>query len=432
MPQQVNLLKVENIHKRYGKEEVLKGVSFELKRGETKVVIGPSGTGKSTLLRCINRLSLPDKGQVWLEGEEITHSKSNINQLRTKIGFVFQDFNLFAHLNALKNVSIAPMKVKGMKKEEATKLAMEELERVGLGDKADAYPAQLSGGQQQRVSIARALAMSPKLILFDEPTSALDPELIGEVLEVMINLAKDGMTMLVVSHEMGFARSVADEVIFMEHGVIVEHGLLITVEITVVCILVGIVLGLLLALGRVYGGRLLSIPCSIYIQFFRGTPLLIQLLTVYYGLPTWGITLSPIMSGILALGLNTAAYQAEYFRGAIQAVKGGQMMAARSTGMSLAQAIRYIILPQAFRIVIPSWSNELILMLKYSSIVYMVTVMDIMGVGNTIAARHFSFFEVFIIVALFYLALVFIITQLLRLLEKQVRIPGLGEHAERR
>lgn len=224
MPQQMNLLKVENIHKRYGKEEVLKGVSFELQRGETKVVIGPSGTGKSTLLRCINRLSPPDKGQVWLEGEEITHSKSNINQLRAKIGFVFQDFNLFSHLTALKNVSIAPMKVMRMKKEEAAKLAMEELEKVGLGDKADAYPAQLSGGQQQRVSIARALAMSPKLILFDEPTSALDPELIGEVLEVMINLAKDGMTMLVVSHEMGFARSVADEIIFMEQGVIVEQG----------------------------------------------------------------------------------------------------------------------------------------------------------------------------------------------------------------
>ncbi|MCK4394300.1 amino acid ABC transporter permease [Candidatus Bipolaricaulota bacterium] len=210
------------------------------------------------------------------------------------------------------------------------------------------------------------------------------------------------------------------------------HGLLITVEITVVCVLVGIVLGLLLALGRVYGGRLLSIPCSLYIQFFRGTPLLVQLLMVYYGFPTWGITLSPIMSGILALGLNTAAYQAEYFRGAIQAVQGGQMMAARSTGMSLAQAIRYIILPQAFRIVIPSWSNELILMLKYSSIVYMVTVMDIMGVGNTIAARHFSFFEVFIIVALLYLALVFIVSQLLRMVERHVQIPGLGEHAEHR
>jgi len=217
-------LVIEDIHKAYGNLEVLKGISFGMQKGDTKVVIGPSGTGKSTLLRCINRLSPPDKGQVWLEGEEITHSKSNINQLRAKIGFVFQDFNLFSHLTALKNVSIAPMKVMRMKKKEAAKLAMEELERVGLGDKADAYPAQLSGGQQQRVSIARALAMSPKLILFDEPTSALDPELIGEVLEVMINLAKDGMTMLVVSHEMGFARSVADEVIFMEQGVIVEQG----------------------------------------------------------------------------------------------------------------------------------------------------------------------------------------------------------------
>jgi len=220
----MSLLKVEEIHKHYGKEEVLKGVSFSLERGETKVVIGPSGTGKSTLLRCINRLTLPDKGRVLLDGEDVTHPKSNINKLRAQIGFVFQDFNLFAHLTALGNVRLGPMKVKGMRKEEANKLALEELARVGLADKADAYPAQLSGGQQQRVSIARALAMSPKLILFDEPTSALDPELIGEVLTVMIELAKEGMTMLVVSHEMGFARSVADEIIFMEHGVIVEQG----------------------------------------------------------------------------------------------------------------------------------------------------------------------------------------------------------------
>jgi len=195
-----------------------------LEKGETKVVIGPSGTGKSTLLRCINRLTPPDKGRVLLDGEDVTHPKSNINKLRAQMGFVFQDFNLFAHLTALGNVRLGPMKVKGMKKDAATKLAMEELARVGLADKADAYPAQLSGGQQQRVSIARALAMSPKLILFDEPTSALDPELIGEVLTVMIELAKEGMTMLVVSHEMGFARSVADEIIFMEHGVIVEQG----------------------------------------------------------------------------------------------------------------------------------------------------------------------------------------------------------------
>ncbi len=218
------LLRVEDIHKRYGKEEVLKGVTFEMAKGETKVVIGPSGTGKSTLLRCINRLTPADKGRVWLEDEEITHTRTNINKIRAGIGFVFQSFNLFSHLTALSNVRIAPMKVKGMKRSEATRLAMEELERVGLGDKANAFPAELSGGQQQRVSIARALAMFPKLILFDEPTSALDPELIGEVLEVMINLAKEGMTMLVVTHEMGFARAVADEIIFMEHGVVVEHG----------------------------------------------------------------------------------------------------------------------------------------------------------------------------------------------------------------
>jgi len=220
----MSLLKAENIHKRYGKEEVLKGVSLELERGETMVVIGPSGTGKSTFLRCINQLTPPDKGRVWLDGVEVTHPKSSINKLRAQMGFVFQDFNLFSHLNTLRNVSIGLIKVKGMRKEDARKLAMKELERVGLDDKIDSYPAQLSGGQQQRVSIARALAMEPKLILFDEPTSALDPELIGEVLEVMINLAKDGMTMLVVTHEMGFARAVADEIVFMEHGVIVEQG----------------------------------------------------------------------------------------------------------------------------------------------------------------------------------------------------------------
>jgi polar amino acid transport system ATP-binding protein len=218
------LLRVEDVHKQYGKDRVLCGVSFTMQRGETKVIIGPSGTGKSTLLRCINRLTPADQGRVWLEDEEITHTKTNINKIRAEIGFVFQDFNLFSHLTALGNVRIAPMKVKGMKKDEATRLAREELARVGLADKADAYPAELSGGQQQRVSIARALAMFPKLILFDEPTSALDPELIGEVLEVMIHLAKDGMTMLVVTHEMGFARAVADEIIFMENGIIVEQG----------------------------------------------------------------------------------------------------------------------------------------------------------------------------------------------------------------
>jgi len=218
------LLSVEDVHKTYGDLNVLRGISFQMAKGEIKVIIGPSGTGKSTLLRCVNGLTPPDKGKIWIDGMEVTDPKTNINQIRSSIGFVFQNFNLFAHLTALNNVAIGPVKVKGMKKSEARVLAMEELRRVGLEDKTGAYPAELSGGQQQRVSIARALAMNPKLILFDEPTSALDPELIGEVLKVMIDLAKGGMTMLVVSHEIGFCRAVADEIFFLDEGKIIEKG----------------------------------------------------------------------------------------------------------------------------------------------------------------------------------------------------------------
>jgi len=218
------LLKVEDVYKSYGDFMVLRGISFQLEKGEIKVIIGPSGTGKSTLLRCLNGLTSPDKGKIWIDGVEVTDPKTNINKIRSNIGFVFQSFNLFAHLTALDNVCIGLVKVKGMKKSEARLLAMEELRRVGLEDKAGAYPAELSGGQQQRVSIARALAMNPKLILFDEPTSALDPELIGEVLNVMIDLAKGGMTMLVVSHEIGFCRAVADEILFLDEGKIIEKG----------------------------------------------------------------------------------------------------------------------------------------------------------------------------------------------------------------
>ncbi|MDI3495857.1 MAG: polar amino acid transport system ATP-binding protein [Pseudothermotoga sp.] len=216
------VLKVENLKKSYGKNEILKGVSLEVKKGETKVIIGPSGTGKSTLLGCINRLVEPDSGKVYLDDEEIT--PHNIHKMRQKIGYVFQDFNLFNHLTVLDNVRVGLVKVQKIPKEEATKIAMEQLGKVGLLEKVNLYPAQLSGGQKQRVAIARALAMRPRLILFDEPTSALDPELIGEVLSVMTDLAKSGMTMLVVTHELGFARTVADEIIFMENGVIVEHG----------------------------------------------------------------------------------------------------------------------------------------------------------------------------------------------------------------
>ena len=217
------MLEVKDLHKSYGKLEVLKGITFSMDKGETKVVIGTSGTGKSTLLRCINQLDPPDKGEVWLEGEEITDPSKNINIIRQKIGFVFQDFNLFTHLTALRNVSIGLEKVKKITKEEARDRALKELRRVGLEDQVDKYPAQLSGGQKQRVGIARALAMDPVIILFDEPTSALDPELIGEVLEVMKELAGK-VSMLVITHEMGFARNVADEIIFMEHGVVVESG----------------------------------------------------------------------------------------------------------------------------------------------------------------------------------------------------------------
>lgn len=218
------VLRVENICKCYHTNEILRGISFEMRKGETKVVIGPSGSGKSTLLRCINQLTVPDKGRIWIEDEEVTHNMKDISRFRQKMGMVFQDFNLFDHLDALHNVTIGLVKVKKMDKKEAEEKAMEELRRVGLEKHAHHYPAQLSGGQKQRVSIARALAMDPIVMLFDEPTSALDPELIGEVLEVIKDLALGGMTMIVVTHEMGFARSVANEIIFIEQGLIFDRG----------------------------------------------------------------------------------------------------------------------------------------------------------------------------------------------------------------
>jgi polar amino acid transport system ATP-binding protein len=218
------IIKLENIHKSYGKDEILKGISLEVAERAVMVIIGPSGTGKSTLLRCINLLTKPDKGTVWVDGVEITDPKVDINKARRHIGFVFQDFNLFNHLTALGNVSIGLRLVLGMKADEAKEKALLELDRVGLQDKGDLYPGQLSGGQKQRVAIARALAMDPHVMLFDEPTSALDPELIGEVLEVMKKLAREGMTMLCVTHEMGFAREVANRIVFMEHGKVVEDG----------------------------------------------------------------------------------------------------------------------------------------------------------------------------------------------------------------
>jgi len=212
------------VWKSYDDLDVLKGVSFELAKRDVKVIFGPSGSGKSTLLRCINMLEPPDKGEVYLSGQNLTESKTNINALRSRIGMVFQHFNLFSHLKAIDNVSIGLRRVKKLPKEEARERALEALNTVKLAEWADHYPAQLSGGQQQRVGIARALVMEPDVILFDEPTSALDPELIGEVLQVMLDIAKAGTTMVVVTHELGFARAVSSEMLYLDEGVIVERG----------------------------------------------------------------------------------------------------------------------------------------------------------------------------------------------------------------
>ncbi len=217
-------IRIEGLHKSYGKTEVLKGIDLEVARGEVVVVLGPSGSGKSTMLRCVNRLETPTSGRIWFEDTEITSPKTNINKVREHVGMVFQSFNLFPHLTAKKNVMLAQRKVLKRSKEEAERVALEQLARVGLVARADYLPAQLSGGQQQRVAIARALAMDPHVMLFDEATSALDPELVRGVLDVMRELARGGMTMMVVTHEMGFARDVADRVVFMDGGVIVEQG----------------------------------------------------------------------------------------------------------------------------------------------------------------------------------------------------------------
>lgn len=218
------MIKVNDLYKSFGSVEVLKGVNTHIKKGEVVVVIGPSGSGKSTFLRCLNLLEEPTKGEIIFEGQSITSKENDINKQREKMGMVFQQFNLFPHLSVLDNITLAPIKVKNIPREKAEEIAFRLLERVGLKDKANAYPKQLSGGQKQRIAIARALAMSPDVMLFDEPTSALDPEMVGEVLEVMKELAKEGMTMVVVTHEMGFAREVGDRVFLMDQGIILEEG----------------------------------------------------------------------------------------------------------------------------------------------------------------------------------------------------------------
>jgi polar amino acid transport system ATP-binding protein len=218
------MIEFRNVNKWFGDFHVLKNVNETVEKGEVLVICGPSGSGKSTLVRCVNRLENVDQGEIVINGQTITDKAQDLNALRAEIGIVFQQFNLYPHLTVLKNITLAPLKVKKASKDEAEKTALRLLERVGIGNQAHKYPMELSGGQQQRVAIARALAMQPQIMLFDEPTSALDPEMINEVLNVMKDLARDGMTMLCVTHEMGFAREVADRVIFMDHGEILERG----------------------------------------------------------------------------------------------------------------------------------------------------------------------------------------------------------------
>lgn len=218
------MIKVVNLHKYFGELEVLKGVNNEIKKGEVVCIIGPSGSGKSTFLRCLNLLEEPTKGEIYVDGVSLVERRKDINKMRQKMGMVFQQFNLFPHKTVMQNITMAPIKLKGLSEEQAKGKAVELLRKVGMPDKEDVYPNRLSGGQKQRVAIARALAMDPEIMLFDEPTSALDPEMVGEVLNVMKDLAQEGMTMVVVTHEMGFAREVADRILFMDEGIIYEEG----------------------------------------------------------------------------------------------------------------------------------------------------------------------------------------------------------------
>ncbi|TWI57867.1 amino acid ABC transporter ATP-binding protein [Halalkalibacter nanhaiisediminis] len=218
------MIKIDDLHKSFGKVEVLKGISTEIKKGDVVAIIGPSGSGKSTFLRCLNLLEQPTSGQIWVGDQELTNPKTNVMRVRAGIGMVFQHFHLFPHMTVLNNLTYAPMTVKGLSKAEATERAEELLKKVGLLEKRDEYPGRLSGGQKQRVAIARALAMEPEVMLFDEPTSALDPEMVKEVLAVMKDLADSGMTMAIVTHEMGFAREVADRIIFLDQGILMEDA----------------------------------------------------------------------------------------------------------------------------------------------------------------------------------------------------------------
>ncbi len=424
------LLHVRTLRKTFGATEVLRGIDLKVAPQELVFIIGPSGSGKSTLLRCCNRLEEPTSGAIIFGGVDLMARSTDINAMRRKIGMVFQSFNLYPHMTALGNVTLALRKVVGKSRSEAETRGMAALDRVGLAAKAKSYPSELSGGQQQRVAIARALALEPAMMLFDEPTSALDPELVGSVLAVMRELKAAGMTMLVVSHEMRFARDAADRVIFVDHGLMVEEGppdqifgesegdadeglhrgadavnafletffkpsliaqylpsilkgVVVTIEIALAVVITGLALGLLLAVIRSFQIKLLNALIVVYVDMFRALPPLVIVLLVYFGLPNVGIVIPSFAVLWLVLSLVLAAFAEEIFWAGILSVPKGQWEAARSTGLSFLGTLSYIVLPQAVRLTVPPITNRTVAITKNTALGTVIGVPEILNQAGT-------------------------------------------------
>src|SRR6516162_8266855 len=382
------ILEIRGLRKNFGDVEVLRGIDLTVAAQELVFVIGPSGSGKSTLLRCCNRLEEASAGSIHVDGTDIMARSTNVNAMRRQIGMVFQSFNLYPHMTALRNVTLAITKVLGKSRADADRIGMAALDRVGLVNKSHSYPGELSGGQQQRVAIARALALEPKIMLFDEPTSALDPELVGSVLNVMRELKSGGMTMLVVSHEMRFARDAADRVIFMDHGVIVEEGPPQQMFSAPSEARTRALLGLALAIARTF--RLLAVNALIvvFVDMLRALPPLVLVLLVYFGLPNIGINLPSFAVLWLVLALVLAAFAEEIFWAGILSIPKGQWEAARCTGLGFLGTLVYVVLPQAIRLTVPPLTNRTIAITKNTALGTVIGVGEILNQATS--AQSFS------------------------------------------